>query len=98
MLAKVRRDWIDGYLKHSLDNLARLELGLEENPNAVSRPWDVIVQQPDRAPRRLPSGQTMGAVFDELGQALLILGAPGAGKTTLLLELARDLLDRAEQV
>ena len=39
----------------------------------------------------------MGAVFDELGQALLILGAPGAGKTTLLLELARDLLDRAEQ-
>ena len=39
----------------------------------------------------------MGAIFDELGQALLILGAPGAGKTTLLLELTRDLLDRAEQ-
>ena len=97
MLTKVRRDWIDGYLKHSLDNLARIELGLEEKPDAVSRPWDVIVQQPDRAPRPLPPGQAMGAVFDELGQALLILGAPGAGKTTLLLELARDLLDRAEQ-
>jgi DNA polymerase III delta prime subunit len=97
MLAKVRRDWIDGYLKHSLDNLARIELGLEEKPAAVSRPWDVIVQQPDRAPRPLPPGQPMGVVFDELGQALLILGAPGAGKTTLLLELARDLLDRAEQ-
>lgn len=27
----------------------------------------------------------------------MILGAPGSGKTTLLLELARDLLDRAEQ-
>src|SRR4051794_16357928 len=39
----------------------------------------------------------MDAIFDELGQALLILGAPGAGKTTLLLELARDLLDRAER-
>src|SRR5581483_3002802 len=26
-----------------------------------------------------------------------ILGAPGAGKTTLLLELARDLIARAEQ-
>jgi predicted NACHT family NTPase len=97
MLAKVRRDWIDGYLKHSLDNLVRIELGLEENPDAVSRPWDVIVQQPNRAPRPLPPGQTMGAIFDELGQALLILGAPGAGKTTLLLELTRDLLDRAEQ-
>jgi DNA polymerase III delta prime subunit len=32
-----------------------------------------------------------------LGGELLILGAPGSGKTTLLLELARDLLERAEQ-
>ena len=97
MLAKVRRDWIDGYLKDSLHNLVRIELGLEEKPDAVSRPWDLIVQQPDRAPRPLPPGQSMGAIFDELGQALLILGAPGAGKTTLLLELTRDLLDRAAQ-
>jgi hypothetical protein len=97
MLAKVRRDWIDDYLKHSLDNLARVELGLEEKPDAISRPWDAIVQQPDRAPRRLPPNQAMDAVFDDLDQALLILGAPGAGKTTLLLELTCDLLDRAEQ-
>jgi predicted NACHT family NTPase len=97
MLAEVRRVWIDGYLKHSLDNLVRIELGLEEKLDAVSRPWDLIVQQPDRAPRPLPPSQAMGAIFDELGQALLILGAPGAGKTTLLLELARDLLDRAVQ-
>jgi eukaryotic-like serine/threonine-protein kinase len=31
-----------------------------------------------------------------MDQSLLILGEPGSGKTTLLLELARDLLDRAE--
>jgi hypothetical protein len=98
MLAEVRRVWIDGYLKHSLDNLVRIELGLEETPDAVSRPWDLIVQPPNQTPRPLPPGQAMGTVFDELGQALLILGAPGAGKTTLLLELARDLLDRAVQV
>jgi predicted NACHT family NTPase len=97
ILKLVRKIWIDDYLKHSLDNLARLELGLEENPDAVSRPWELIVQQPDRAPRPLPPGQAMGSIFNELGQALLILGAPGAGKTTLLLELARDLLGRAEQ-
>lgn len=36
-------------------------------------------------------------MFDELGEALLILGAPGSGKTTLLLDLARQLLDRAER-
>jgi predicted NACHT family NTPase len=96
ILKLVRKIWIDDYLKHSLDKLARFELGLKENPNAVSRPWDTIVQQPDRAPRQLPAGVSVGWVFDELGQALLILGAPGAGKTTLLLELTRDLLDRAE--
>src|SRR4051794_10410464 len=96
MLKVVRETWIDGYLKHSLDTLARIELGLEEKPDAISRPWDAIVQQPDRAPRPLPPDQTMRDIFDELSQALLILGAPGAGKTTLLLELARDLLDQAE--
>ncbi len=36
-------------------------------------------------------------VYDKAHGELLILGEPGAGKTTLLLELARDLLDRAEQ-
>jgi len=35
-------------------------------------------------------------VYDEADGELLILGEPGAGKTTLLLELARDLLDRAQ--
>lgn len=43
-----------------------------------------------------PYRQRILDVFDEVGGALLILGAPGTGKTTLLLELARDLLDRAE--
>ncbi len=30
-------------------------------------------------------------------RSLLVLGEPGAGKTTMLLELARDLLSRAER-
>ena len=34
MLAKVRRVWIDGVLQPSLNNLARIELGLEEKPDA----------------------------------------------------------------
>src|SRR5205823_11920341 len=35
--------------------------------------------------------------YDNAGSELLILGEPGSGKTTLLLELARDLLNRAQQ-
>src|SRR5262249_39816573 len=36
-------------------------------------------------------------VFDQLNGAMLILGEPGAGKTTMLLQLARDLIARAER-
>jgi predicted NACHT family NTPase len=38
-------------------------------------------------------------VFDQEGVEgrLLILGKPGAGKTTMLLELAKELVQRAEQ-
>ena len=97
MLQKVRVR-VKGMREQSLYNVARIELGLEEKPNAVEHsPWELIVQRPDRAPRLLPPGTRISAVFDELDKALLILGAPGTGKTTLLLELARDLLDRAER-
>ncbi len=48
-----------------------------------------------QTPRIIASGISVGQVFNE-HEALLILGAAGTGKTTLLLELARDLLARAE--
>jgi predicted NACHT family NTPase len=35
-------------------------------------------------------------IFDDSAGSLLMLGEAGAGKTTLMLELARDLLDRAD--
>jgi TIR domain/NACHT domain len=97
MLEKVRLIWIKGLLEPSLDHLARLELGLETQSDAVERPFDLLVQRPEQAPQPLPSGTPISRIFDEAGNALLILGAPGAGKTTLLLELTRDLLDRAAQ-
>lgn len=97
MVARVRTFWVHGVLEQSLHQIARLELGLETRPEAVPHPWELLVRPPDQTPRALPSGVGITAVFDQLGQALLILGAPGAGKTTLLLELARDLLDRADR-
>jgi hypothetical protein len=97
MLEKVRLTWIKGLLEPSLDHLARLELGLETQPDAVDRPFDLFVQRPQHAPQPLPTGTPLSHIFDEAGKALLILGEPGAGKTTLLLELTRDLLDRAAQ-
>ena len=96
MLKRVRQDWIDGVLKQSLYNVARIELGLETKPDAVEYPLKAIVQVPGRPPAAVLPGITIGKVFDDNGEALLVLGAPGTGKTTLLLELAQELLDRAE--
>jgi hypothetical protein len=55
-----------------------------------------VLQHPDAAPHPLPTGTRITQVYDAADGELLLLGAPGSGKTTLLLELARDLLARAQ--
>ena len=97
---KVKAFWIEGVLRHSLHDAVRLELGLEHCPSALEQPWELLVQRPDSAPHPLPPGTRPVELFDAAsGQrgGLLLLGEPGAGKTTLLLELARDLLHRADR-
>jgi len=96
MLERVRIDWIDGVLTHSLWRIARIELGLERGASAIHESSTYLFQLPGQRPAPIPAGTSIARLFDEAGGALLILGAPGSGKTTLLLELAKDLLDRAE--
>jgi serine/threonine protein kinase len=96
LLRRVRSFWIDGVLSHSLHGAALLALGLEEQPDAVAHPWHLVVEQPETEPCPLPEGTRITQVYDQAEGELLLLGAPGAGKTTLLLELAHDLLTRAE--
>jgi hypothetical protein len=96
LLEKVRAIWITGVLDRSLYSELLIRLDIEERPEAVNRPWDIVLRENDRH-RQLASGTKVIEVFDELGGELLILGAPGAGKTTTLLELARDLIVRTEQ-
>ncbi len=95
MIERVRMDWIQGVLEHSLYNVARIDLGLESQAGAVIHGLDMVVQRPQEDPQPLPPGTPLLNVFDDQQGQLLILGAPGAGKTTLLLELASALLDRA---
>ena len=97
MLQRVRHDWIEGVLEKSLYQVARMDLGLEERPDAIESPLRLVVQESGQPARPLPPRTRLVEVFDKHASALLVLGAPGSGKTTLLLELARDLLDRAEK-
>lgn len=96
LIKQVRLDWIDGVLDQSLYKVARIELGLSERPDFVEQPLHTVFRIPDQIPRALPANIPISQMFDEQAGAMLILGSPGTGKTTLLLELARDLLVRAE--
>lgn len=97
MLQLVKKTWIKDVLERSLYRETLIDLGLEDRPDAVQRPWDIQVQMPNQTARMLAAGTRPAHVFDDLNGAFLILGEPGAGKTTMLLELARDLILRAEQ-
>jgi serine/threonine protein kinase len=99
LLTKVKHYWVRGVLETSLHDQLLIVLGLEERPDAVTSPWNVAWQIHQQETHTLPQGTPVISLFDQLGtgRTLLILGEPGAGKTTTLLQLARDLLDRAEQ-
>lgn len=92
-----RVSWqISGQLDQSLGVMARLELGLKWQPEAVGNRPRPKFYRPDGQVRPVRPGERISVVFNDAGKALLILGAPGSGKTTLLLELTRELLHRAE--
>ncbi len=98
-LNKVKNAWIKGVLEKSLHGQALIVLGLEERLNAVETPAALVWETPNQPRQTLPPGTRVIDQFDRLGigRSLLILGEPGSGKTITLLELARDLIARAER-
>jgi hypothetical protein len=97
LLNHVENAWIKGVLDASLHGAALLDLGIKQDPEAVTQyPWAIKKESTDET---LPAGTSMLEIFDSIGmgRSLLILGAPGSGKTTMLLELARQLIARARE-
>jgi eukaryotic-like serine/threonine-protein kinase len=96
LLRRVRADYITGMLEHSV-HAAVLDLNKELRGEVIAHPAASTLERSDRTRRRLAPGESLISLFDEVGFGLLILGGAGSGKTFSLLELARDLLDRAER-
>jgi hypothetical protein len=96
VLGQVRLYWIDNVLNKSLHHRALAEVGIEERPDMLLRPWDALLEAPDELPHPVDPATSLSEIIDR-HRGLLILGAPGAGKTTMLLTLLEDLLNRAAQ-
>ncbi|MEA5542079.1 NACHT domain-containing protein [Limnoraphis robusta Tam1] len=96
LLNQVKEFWVENVLERSLHNLAIIELGLEERPDLVERPFSNVQISPDESKQSLSIHRGITTAFNRMGEGrtLLILGEPGAGKTTVLLKLTRDLIDR----
>src|SRR5262245_1785363 len=97
LLAEVKGE-VTARLAQSLHYALLMKLGKETKPQEVRRHWDVEVKVTTQQSVLLAPDTEIIEIFDEesIAGKLLILGAPGAGKTTTLLQLARELVERAE--
>lgn len=89
---------VESRLAQSLHHAILLNLGKEQQPHQVQRPWDVSLKVGEQRAFQLPAQTSILEVFDNpaISGKFLILGKPGSGKTTTLLELAQALIERAE--
>src|SRR4051812_13935893 len=72
---------------------ARIALTLQERPDAVRAPVNLVQRDSDGEDVRIDASFRMADLFRSMDGSLLILGAPGAGKTTMLLDLAAELVE-----
>lgn len=97
VLALMKRIWITNVLNRAPPGPAQRTPIFEVRPDAVSNPWQMIVDASVQTRELLPAGTTIVDLFLTMGGSLLLLGEPGTGKTSVLLELARQAIAWAEE-
>ena len=101
---KQRLQFIGGFqqeyssrLASSLQGQVALELHLQERTDVIASSASLVFHHFETGEASpLPLGTSIIQAYDRASRGLLLLGAPGSGKTTMLLELALELLQRAE--
>ncbi|NKB17560.1 MAG: NACHT domain-containing protein [Pseudanabaena sp. CRU_2_10] len=90
---------VSSRLAQSLRNHAFITLDKEAQSQQVKRLWDAEVKIGAKPAEPIPLETSILEVFErsEIARHLLILGTTGAGKTTVMLDLARTLVEKAEQ-
>ncbi|VEP15582.1 membrane hypothetical protein [Hyella patelloides LEGE 07179] len=99
LINKVRNYWVKGVLEKSLYKQVLIELSLEERLDEIASPVGITWESTEQSRTKLPPETKIVNFFKEMGsgRSLLILGEPGSGKTTALIEIARHLIEQAEQ-
>lgn len=97
LLAQVKNE-VEGRLTQSLCSTVLINLCKEKQPQQVERPWDLDIKVNNQTATLISSEAKIITIFDQedVSGKLLILGEVGSGKTTTLIELARELITRAE--
>jgi hypothetical protein len=99
LLAKVKNNWVKGVLEQPLHGREPIKLNMYNCPDMVVTPANLELATKRKSRTPLLEGISIVEAFDLIGtgRTLLILGLPGSGKTNALLQLAKVLIERAEQ-
>jgi TPR repeat protein len=95
LLSRIKREWIEGVLQELVAHPVPMRFEAAAGDMLVPR-WPERGDLPKPATQKLPLGAGVDALFDDANRFLLLLGAEGSGKTAALLQLARCLVERAE--